>query len=231
MPKKISLKELQNTKKAITPEQNNVLNNPRKFKYFVHTVALGLAALVVFNIFFGVRNFYLTSKAIEIVQTRDFGYHDLRDQLKQRTEELSNRATYELDTNYKLTSDPGYYNSLQLDAYERRQSNASAPEWTKPIIEVDYPIWEAHVRSGDGDKTPSTYIWVKGTQKIHIYKRTQFSDQKVKISDEQLVYGAFLIDLDHNTYSGSGSDGSGWVDFWNMERIDETWKPIPTKLK
>lgn len=228
MHKKVSIYELEEQDLAVNPVNDTILENPKKFNYTMDILKFGLLAFITVNTFFGLRNFYITNQAIEIVKTTDFGYNTLDEMRENRIAELSRSNAFDLDSEAVLSSSYGYRQDLQITKMRKEiDGDYSKPDWQKPIFEVSEPKWEAHIRSGNGDTTPGTYVWVKATQNIDVYRTKRFSGEKVKADSFKIAYGPFLIDLDRNLYSGSTSGGDGYVDFWNMEQVDSDWKPIP----
>ena len=92
-----------------------------------------------------------------------------------------------------------------------------APENIRPTFEVSTPEWSAQERSGDGDRTPSHYAFVIAKAHITVYRPKEFTGERIKVEDEDIQYGPFLVDTERKIYTYCNSTGALYEDFYNSD--------------
>lgn len=78
-------------------------------------------------------------------------------------------------------------------------------------------------KKGDEDNTPLHYFWATCKSELKIYKQKQFSQDYKLAEVREVSVGPFLIYPEKNLYAITTSSGSGWEDFYNLDKGIE-WK-------
>jgi hypothetical protein len=188
---------------------------------------IGLGILIVYMAYSSFCNGSACHKAISIIKNKHLPYSSLQVLVKEEEDKWRNQNA-EDDATFIRDTDPDTRRHLELDrAIRGLHGHSENQPWDEPQI-VEGPIrWEAHVRSGDGRNTPQSYVWVQGSQKIQLFRGKQFSNDKILGEEATIKGGAYLIDLDRNTWATSSSPGDGYIDFYNAEAVTSDWLPIP----
>jgi hypothetical protein len=188
---------------------------------------IGLITFVVFNIItflFSMTPMSDSGQALELAKAGTFDPkgetfdQEIQDVINQRKDEWAS-----------FLNDEEMGGFTRVDAYSRPSdkyygvSYDQAPENIRPQFEVSSQNWQVQSRTGDGDKTPAHYVLVIGKAHLNILRPKTFNGNLIKVSEEDIIYGPFLVDTEHKMYAYSSSTGALYEDFYNTDVPDE-WK-------
>jgi len=189
---------------------------------------IGLIAFVVVNLTGFLFNMTPISDSGQALELAKAGTLDLKGEtFDQEIQDVINQRKDEWSS---FLDDEEMGSVTRVDAYSSPSSRYygvsydQAPENIRPQFEVSGQSWQVQPRTGDGDKTPAHYVFVIGRAHLNIFRPKTFAGNLIKVSEEDITYGPFLVDTEHKTYTTCSSTGALYEDFYNTDVPTGDWK-------